>query len=423
MYEFGEGLIIESYKVPWLIWIQLLVMILIVLLLFFGFSLFTLDLPDNSSPNSSAAGPSSSAGAAGQTHGKGPLPITSSSRHTNQHPVVLPTYAPFFGAYACNALRSKCWVLCECLPLLVLVPPFLAPVLPPTFKRLALRGSGLWIVQRRLIASVYGPATVLYSLPVIAPNVVAPPPFPSFLLASSLASASTIPRVIRRAPWPPVYSLSSPYHPDITSAEGQQLNNCLTRAVAGHYCRAIAGPPLIIYSLASTSDQLTVLLRTVPVFLYSVGLLYQGSFHTVSWNVLTITPCNLRPTCAVLLGSRMLTGYSLNTCEFIEMVCLDICYALVYLSFSTSVFDYVGCGGQDQKHSTEGGVETSTSRGIRIGEERDGSSVKDATHFRLFERPQHPCHYLGLAKQAFLKCLGLDSSSDRPDCRKHEKED
>nr|GMC64217.1 uncharacterized protein LOC109174169 [Ipomoea batatas] len=79
--------------------------------------------------------------------------------------------------------------------------------------------------------------------------------------------------------------------------------------------------------------------------------------------------------------------------------------------------------GQDQKHSTEGGVETSTSRGIRIGEERDGSSVKDATHFRLFERPQHPCHYLGLAKQAFLKCLGLDSSSDRPDCRKHEKED
>ncbi|XP_031107137.1 uncharacterized protein LOC116011864 [Ipomoea triloba] len=163
MYEFGEGLIIESYKVPWLIWIQLLVMILIVLLLFFGFSLFTLDLPDNSSPNSSAAGPSSSGGAAGQTHGKGPLPVTSSSRHTNQ--------------------------------------------------------------------------------------------------------------------------------------------------------------------------------------------------------------------------------------------------------------------GQDQKHSTEGGVETSTSRGIRIGEERDGSSVKDATHFRLFERPQHPCHYLGLAKQAFLKCLGLDSSSDRPDCRKHEKED
>ncbi|XP_019178979.1 PREDICTED: uncharacterized protein LOC109174169 [Ipomoea nil] len=170
MHEFGEGLIIESYKVPWLIWIQLLVMILIVLLLFFGFSVFTLDLPDNSSPNSSAAGPSSSAartdsllGGGGRIHGKGPLPITSSSRRTNQ--------------------------------------------------------------------------------------------------------------------------------------------------------------------------------------------------------------------------------------------------------------------GQDQKHSTEGGVETSTSRGIRIGEERDGSSVKDATHFRIFERPQHPCHYLGLAKQAFLKCLGLDSTSDRSDRRKHDKED
>nr|GLL19522.1 uncharacterized protein LOC109174169 [Ipomoea trifida] len=187
MYEFGEGLIIESYKVPWLIWIQLLVMILIVLLLFFGFSLFTLDLPDNSSPNSSAAGPSSSGGAAGQTHGKGPLPITSSSRHTNQ--------------------------------------------------------------EKKLLITLF--------------------------------------------------------------------LNC------------------------NDEEKLLFLLKS----------------------------------------------------------------------------------GQDQKHSTEGGVETSTSRGIRIGEERDGSSVKDATHFRLFERPQHPCHYLGLAKQAFLKCLGLDSSSDRPDCRKHEKED
>lgn len=82
-----------------------------------------------------------------------------------------------------------------------------------------------------------------------------------------------------------------------------------------------------------------------------------------------------------------------------------------------------GLQGQDQNHGTEVGVETSTSRGIRIGEERDGSSVKDAAHFRLFELPQHPCHYLGLAKQAFLKCLGFDSASDSSDNRKHEKED
>lgn len=92
MYEFGEGLIIESYKVPWLIWIQLLVMILLVLLLFFGFSVFTLDLSGDSSPTSSAAGPSSSAhtsdsllgGGGGMFHDKGPLPNTSSSRRTNQ---------------------------------------------------------------------------------------------------------------------------------------------------------------------------------------------------------------------------------------------------------------------------------------------------------------------------------------------------
>nr|GMC93232.1 uncharacterized protein LOC109191710 [Ipomoea batatas]GMC94683.1 uncharacterized protein LOC109191710 [Ipomoea batatas] len=49
--------------------------------------------------------------------------------------------------------------------------------------------------------------------------------------------------------------------------------------------------------------------------------------------------------------------------------------------------------------------------GLR-GEERETSSVKDASVLRSFGRRRHPCHYLGLAKQAFLKCLGLDSSSE-----------
>nr|GMC91334.1 uncharacterized protein LOC109191710 [Ipomoea batatas] len=49
--------------------------------------------------------------------------------------------------------------------------------------------------------------------------------------------------------------------------------------------------------------------------------------------------------------------------------------------------------------------------GLR-GEERETSSGKDASVLRSFGRRRHPCHYLGLAKQAFLKCLGLDSSSE-----------
>ncbi|KAL6554822.1 hypothetical protein OROGR_006080 [Orobanche gracilis] len=50
MPEFGDELIIESYKVPWLIWIQLIVTILLIIILFFGFSIFTSD-PSSISPS------------------------------------------------------------------------------------------------------------------------------------------------------------------------------------------------------------------------------------------------------------------------------------------------------------------------------------------------------------------------------------
>ncbi|KAE8663669.1 Detected protein of unknown function [Hibiscus syriacus] len=36
--------------------------------------------------------------------------------------------------------------------------------------------------------------------------------------------------------------------------------------------------------------------------------------------------------------------------------------------------------------------------------EMEGSSIKEPNEISL----HHPCHYLGLAKLAFLKCLGLD---------------
>ncbi|KVI08498.1 hypothetical protein Ccrd_013116 [Cynara cardunculus var. scolymus] len=35
MFEFGDELIIDSYRIPWLIWIQLLVMFLLVILLYY----------------------------------------------------------------------------------------------------------------------------------------------------------------------------------------------------------------------------------------------------------------------------------------------------------------------------------------------------------------------------------------------------
>ncbi|EOX92263.1 Uncharacterized protein TCM_001236 [Theobroma cacao] len=61
-------------------------------------------------------------------------------------------------------------------------------------------------------------------------------------------------------------------------------------------------------------------------------------------------------------------------------------------------------------HSMKGEIATGTSRRIGRGEdtvEKEGPSSKEAN-----QNCYHPCHYLRLAKLAFLKCLGLDSSSE-----------
>ncbi|KAJ7956902.1 Transmembrane protein [Quillaja saponaria] len=56
MFEFGDDLTIESYRVPWLIWIQILVMFLIIVLLY-CFSILALDLSDtNTTTTSSTTG-------------------------------------------------------------------------------------------------------------------------------------------------------------------------------------------------------------------------------------------------------------------------------------------------------------------------------------------------------------------------------
>ncbi|KAJ0832073.1 hypothetical protein HanPSC8_Chr15g0674591 [Helianthus annuus] len=49
------------------------------------------------------------------------------------------------------------------------------------------------------------------------------------------------------------------------------------------------------------------------------------------------------------------------------------------------------------------------------GRPRAGSSTTNENRGVMFEPSHHPCHIFGLAKHAFLKCLGIDST--------HEKED
>ncbi|XWS44848.1 hypothetical protein CRYUN_Cryun15aG0084400 [Craigia yunnanensis] len=62
-----------------------------------------------------------------------------------------------------------------------------------------------------------------------------------------------------------------------------------------------------------------------------------------------------------------------------------------------------------ENQSIKGEIATGTSR--RIGGEdsveNEGCSSKEAN-----QNCYHPCHYLRLAKLAFLKCLGLDSLSE-----------
>ncbi|XP_009625342.1 uncharacterized protein LOC107761654 [Nicotiana tabacum] len=81
---------------------------------------------------------------------------------------------------------------------------------------------------------------------------------------------------------------------------------------------------------------------------------------------------------------------------------------------------------RNQNQNIKRETEASTSREIARADEaqeRDGSAEKDATIFKLFVRPQHPCNYFGQAKQAFLKCLGFDSDRDNCNTRRHAKED
>ncbi|KAL1567993.1 hypothetical protein AAHA92_03405 [Salvia divinorum] len=51
-------------------------------------------------------------------------------------------------------------------------------------------------------------------------------------------------------------------------------------------------------------------------------------------------------------------------------------------------------------------------REVQNVQNREESSSKDSSFLRIFRNPNHPCNYFDVAKQAVLKCLGLDSSSE-----------
>ncbi|KAM3289980.1 hypothetical protein P3S67_018269 [Capsicum chacoense] len=81
---------------------------------------------------------------------------------------------------------------------------------------------------------------------------------------------------------------------------------------------------------------------------------------------------------------------------------------------------------RNQNQHTKRETEASSSREIARADEsqeREGSTEKEANVFKLLVRPQHPCNYFGLAKQAFLKCLGIDSDRDNCNTTRHAKED
>ncbi|KAI5669988.1 hypothetical protein M9H77_19841 [Catharanthus roseus] len=71
MFDWEDEFIIESYRVPWLIWVQLLVTILLVVVLVFGFGFFASDLSNN--PNCNSASSSSSSFSSNRSQSKNPL--------------------------------------------------------------------------------------------------------------------------------------------------------------------------------------------------------------------------------------------------------------------------------------------------------------------------------------------------------------
>ncbi|KAK1421534.1 hypothetical protein QVD17_23949 [Tagetes erecta] len=49
------------------------------------------------------------------------------------------------------------------------------------------------------------------------------------------------------------------------------------------------------------------------------------------------------------------------------------------------------------------------------GRPRAGSSATNEGSEKVFEHSHHPCHFFGIAKNVFLKCLGIDPAHEKDD--------
>lgn len=79
-----------------------------------------------------------------------------------------------------------------------------------------------------------------------------------------------------------------------------------------------------------------------------------------------------------------------------------------------------------RNHDPWAEIATGTSnrmQGAEDNSETDGSSEEDLSPNPISERSYHPCRFLDLAREAFLKCLGLGSSSRDCPPRQQRHED
>ncbi|KAL8193906.1 hypothetical protein R6Q57_026148 [Mikania cordata] len=71
---------------------------------------------------------------------------------------------------------------------------------------------------------------------------------------------------------------------------------------------------------------------------------------------------------------------------------------------------------KETRTSTSEVVQRAKKPDIRQGAE---PSMTNEGSGKMFQHYHHPCHFFGVAKQAFLKCLGIDATLER----NHEKDD
>lgn len=128
MFEFGDEFTIESYRIPWLIWIQILIFFLLIFL-FFSFSVFTSDPSQsyyNTKTPSSATSPSPSSLASVYAVSNSNKPLLNHSTTTtvanrlqhNQVPYPWPNFLLCFSFFSYLYYLNLVWLVIDYLSIL-----------------------------------------------------------------------------------------------------------------------------------------------------------------------------------------------------------------------------------------------------------------------------------------------------------------